>query len=162
MLSNPELPENFYSLAPQSRLPGFSVIDGTVHNFSRWQEDHSEVLIDFQELGMMAYSLKPLEVAPHSADQLLPPWLEYVRSNELWGPQGKWTRFHERLQRIFETHKLLQNSETGFYSLTLNAEKLEKFGIFGTKTPTSYDLNLSWTFSLSDLEKIEKIVPQEF
>lgn len=163
----PALPSGFlvfsHAQTAKEALPELSLLDGTVHNFSEFHKKPREVLIDFHDLGVIAYTFQ--KIIPSSqgvSDHLLPPWLDYVRSNELWGPQGKWTRFHQRLIDLFENHQLLLNGSLGQYSLKTTAKKLENFGIVGTDLKSSYDLHLSWTFSLSDLEKIETIIVREF
>src|SRR5690606_1389070 len=66
----------------------------------------SSALIDFEDLGSVLLSRSPLEGQKGNElhDFIMPLWLNYALSPELWGPQGKWTRFHERLLNIFNQH----------------------------------------------------------
>lgn len=98
---------------------------------------------------------------PHQ--HTLPPFLEYALSAELWGTQGKWTRFHERLHTLFDKYKLLNAPDLpGRYPLKEVAQKLERRGIKGTLDGGSFVLTMPWTFPLTALNKLEAVVQEEF
>lgn len=122
-------------------------------------------LFDFPPFGAFILSCKPLrELSIEGLHQyLIPPFLGYALSAELWGNQGKWPRFHERLHTLFVTYNLLKRADKpGLYPLIPEAQKLEQHGILGTMEDDCYVLTLPWTFPLSALEKLEVIIPQEF
>lgn len=90
-------------------------------------------------------------------------WLNYALSPELWGPAGKWTRFHQKLTDLFEKFNLLEApSEIGFYRLKSKAKLIEKYGFKGDDLGDCYQIILPWDFSLSSLNKLEEIITQEF
>ncbi len=122
-------------------------------------------LFDFSPYGAFVLSRQPIEanatVAIHKF--VIPPFLSYALSPELWGPHGKWVRFHERLHTLFEKYHLLKGDDyPGFYPLRPEAQSLERFDIQGTRQEDSYTLTLPWTFPLSALEKLEAIISQEY
>lgn len=122
-------------------------------------------LFDFMPFGAFILSRNPLnELSSKGLHQtLIPPFLGYALSDELWGNQGKWTRFHERLHTLFVKYKLLKKADKpGRYPLLAEAQKLEKHGILGSLEDECYVLTLPWTFPLSALEKLEAIISQEF
>lgn len=124
-----------------------------------------EALIDFEELGAVFLSRQELNSIRGSSlhDHLLPLWLSYALSPELWGPVGKWTRFHDRMTQLFSEYNLLNGRPSlGYYSLNSKAEKLEASGFPGTRLEKEYLLVLPWTFSLHDLDKLEAVIRQEF
>jgi len=128
-------------------------------------ENHSEAIIDFPPLGTVVLSRNKLEsdVQNKLPEHLLPIWLSYALSPELWGPQGKWTRFHERIRELLSEKALLKGeSFPGYYPLIERAKCLEDFGFAGTLLEKSYVLVLPWTFSLSALNKLEETIRQEF
>jgi hypothetical protein len=125
---------------------------------------HSAI-IDFPPLGTLVLSRDKLiskkknEIAHH----LLPIWANYALSPELWGEEGKWIRFHSRLQKLFTEYNLLQeNASIGYYPLKCDGKIIEKNGFLGSYINDSFVLVLPWTFSLSALEKLEAIIRQEF
>jgi hypothetical protein len=125
----------------------------------------SLALIEFDSLGVVILSKTELHLKLQTGIHqcLIPIWLNYAMSTELWGPQGKWTRFHQRLHDLFEKYKLLKDqSLPGFYPLDLRAQKLEKFGFHGTTDKDTYTLTLPWTFPLSALVQLENVISQEF
>lgn len=125
----------------------------------------TRALIDFEELGSVLLSKSQLESKPGSQlhDLLLPLWLNYALSPELWGPQGKWTRFHERLMNLFDQYNLLDGKASlGYYPLQSKAEKLANLGFKGTCLEKSFLLVTPWSFSLTELNKLEAIIRQEF
>lgn len=124
-----------------------------------------EAIIDFQSLGSvyLAPFGKEWERGGEQHDHLLPLWLNYALSPDLWGPVGKWTRFHERLMNLFNQHNLLDGKASlGYYPLKEEAKKLESMGLQGTLLNKGFLLVLPWTFSLTDLNKLEAFVEQEF
>ena len=136
----------------------------TVHQFL--VNGHETALIDFLEFGAVVVSKSPLPAAkstPGVHHGTLPHWLSYVLGQELWGPLGKWTRFHQRIEKLLDNHQLLEGTSTvGYYPLKLKAEKLATHGLKGTSIDKAYVLVLPWSFSLSALNKLEAIIQQEF
>lgn len=126
--------------------------------------DHAEAIIYFKDLGTIVLSKSELSATPlpRLFWHTLPLWMNYALSPELWGTQGKWTRFHQRLEKLFNEKNLLISSTTGYYSLKSEAAKLRQHGFHGTDVDKTYVLVLPWTFPLSALEKLEEIVRQEF
>ena len=92
----------------------------------------------------------------------LPVALDYVFSPDLWASHGKWSLFHDRLKKAFENADLLLKANPGFYSLNRKALCLKDYGISGDESDSHFDLTLPWTFSLSDLVKLESLLKQEF
>lgn len=128
------------------------------------ESGESDAIVYFRELGTIVLSKNeiPYRPEPKLYWHTLPLWTIYALSPELWGPQGKWTRFHDRLEKLFTEKNLLINSTTGYYSLKSGSSKLREHGFHGTEVDKTYVLVLPWTFPLSALEKLEKIVRQEF
>jgi hypothetical protein len=134
-----------------------------VGQFRESTED--KAIIDFASLG--AVLLSKSEIQSNKTNDLwwheLPLWLSYALSPELWGPQGKWTRFHDRLINIFTEKSLLDvPSSPGYYTLKGEASILKEQGFSGTRLDKSYVIVLPWTFSLTSLERLEKVIRQEF
>ncbi len=142
------------------------VFEGRPWSFFKFLHgQYHEAIIDFPPLGTIVLSKKELPSAnTHKLQKiLLPLWMNYALSPELWGPQGKWTRFHARLHQIFKEHNLLNGEDSlGYYPLNEKASLLESLGFKGTNLEKSYVLVLPWTFSLAALEKLEEIIRQEF
>jgi hypothetical protein len=128
------------------------------------EDNHQEAIIYFKELGTIVLSKRTLITNPKAELywHTLPVWMNYALSPELWGAQGKWTRFHERLEKVFKEKNILVRSSTGYYSLKSVAEKLKDHGFHGTEVDKTYVLVLPWTFPLTALEKLEQIIRQEF
>lgn len=129
------------------------------------QGQFESAIIDFPPLGTVVISHNELppekEIGLHH--HLLSPWLSYALSPELWGAQGKWTLFHARLHQTLKEHNLLDGADSvGYYPLKEQARALESLGFQGTNLEKSYVLVLPWTFSLTELEKLEAIIRQEF
>jgi hypothetical protein len=123
----------------------------------------SEAIIDFDNLGAVVLSKNELPAGSrHSVTHhVLSTWLSYALSPELWGPVGKWTRFHSRLHELFQKHDLLATEDSpGYYPLKSKAQKLSDFGFQGTNLDKMYLLVLPWTFSLTALEKLEERVQE--
>jgi hypothetical protein len=123
-----------------------------------------EAIIDFKELGTIVLSKKTLN--PFQSTELhhfiLPQWIDYALSSELWGPQGKWIVFHQRLHNLFSELNLLESTDSvGFYPLHQKLCKLDSLGFKGTINRDNYLLVLPWCFSLSALNKLEKVIRQE-
>ncbi len=119
-----------------------------------------DAAFNFDQLGFV-YLSRNVDLGC-AEDGKLREWLNYALSPELWGPEGKWTRFHERLHNLLEKHKLLEGSSLpGHYPLKLNARSWEKLPIQGDLTSDSYNLVLPWTFSLTDLKKVESLLNGE-
>jgi hypothetical protein len=127
--------------------------------------EEQRAIIDFDPFGAVMLS-RQNEHFPRGKelhDSLLPIWLNYALSSEIWGPQGKWQRFHDRLMKTFNAYNLLDTGPTlGYYPLKSIAEKLETKGFLGTRLEKSYLLVLPWTFSLTALNKLEDVIRQEF
>lgn len=115
-------------------------------------------IVHFPPLGFAILGQDPLK--KRGDDQVLPFFIQYALSEELWGEEGKWTRFHERLKKLFETKNVLKkNSIPGHYVLDDSMKKpLEDAGYIGTNFEKDYLIVLPWTFSLSDLENFERII----
>lgn len=125
----------------------------------------TEAIINFAPIGAVLLSKNALPPNKKSElhEKLLPLWLHYALSPELWGSQGKWTRFDSRLKELLKSKKLIKSEgSAGYYELTREAQKLETHGFKGTSLDQSYLLVLSWTFSLTSLEKLESAILQEF
>lgn len=135
----------------------------TVYQFLESHQD--QAIIDFPPLGTIVLSRNKLNAQNENASYqyLLSLWSNYALSPELWGTQGKWPRFHAKLHKIFSDHHLLESEPTiGHYPLIDKASRLEALGFVGSRLETSYLIVLPWTFSLAALEKLEKIILQEF
>lgn len=134
-----------------------------IHQFMN--STKKEGFIHFKEYGTAYFSReKNLFDQGHQLhDFVLPLWLSYALSPELWGPQGKWTRFHQRIHQLFVDHDLLEDSDfPGYYPLKDKAKKLEHLGFKGSILQKTYLLVLPWSFSLSSLNKLESAIRQEF
>lgn len=122
-------------------------------------------LIDFAPIGAALLSKDKIE-APRVTglhEKLIPVWLSYALSPELWGENGKWTRFHSRLHQLFKEKGLLIGDDfPGYYPLKEETESLAKAGFQGTKLENSYLLVLPWSFSLTALQKLEEVIREEF
>ena len=122
----------------------------------------SSALIHFEGLGSI-YLSKTESFAPVFAPALhhytLPIYMDYALSEELWGPAGKWVRFHERLHTLFTNSGLLLDQDfPGFYPLKKEATWLEKSGFLGQHTPEGFVLIMTWDFPLSGLVELEKVL----
>lgn len=145
--------------------PHTDILKGHVWVFADLSKvSHDPVLVDFESLGVAALSHNKLPASTVGLHQhLLPIWLNYATSPDLWSSYGKWPRFHERLVNIFKSRNLLQPDSTlGKYKLNPSTQKLEKFGFKGSLEDGSYTLILPWTFPLTALKDLETIVLQEF
>ncbi len=163
--AHPEWKAAFYKNSVEARTyhPDFKFMGiGTVRVFSEiLSHRYTPSLFEFPPLGTVALTHNSIEQGKSSGSHLatLPIWLTYAMSPELWGPVGKWTRFHERLHTLFEKYQLLNGKDfPGFYPLKLEAKWLEGHGFKGSLTKDHFILNLNWTFPLSALEKIETVI----
>lgn len=140
--------------------------DGRPWNIYQFLEGKfNEAIIHFPPLGSVVLSKNdlPSQTGNGLHQHVLPGWVTYALSPELWGPVGKWTRFHSRLHQILKDYKLLDGEDSvGYYPLISEAESLEEFGFLGTKLEKSFVLVLPWDFSLSELKKLEETIRQEF
>ena len=128
------------------------------------QDKPLEAILSFDQLGCVMLTqnkmLMSTTMGLHQAT--LPLILNYVFSQDLWAAHGKWTLFHQRLQKAFENAGLLLDSQTGLYSLNKKAIKLKEFGFLGNENGNQFNLTIPWTFPLSELVKLETLLKQEF
>lgn len=129
----------------------------------RLQEQKPDcAIIDFRELGAVYLSRETMAKTslPHALHHyLLSQWLDYALSAELWGPYGKWVRFHGRLHTLFTKYGLLNGKDIpGYYPLKMQAHWLSHFGFNGKLDNNSFDLTLPWDFPLSGLVALEKVL----
>jgi hypothetical protein len=167
-----ELPGWFYDCFPdseaaKSKYPEINLsFTGRPWSFHEFLSgNHSAAIIDFPPLGTIVLSRKVMDSNPDSASHhhLLPLWIHYALSPELWASDGKWPRFHTRLIDLFQKSQLLKEKNyVGYYALDGRAARLADKGFLGTNLEKSYVLVLPWTFSLADLEKLEQTIQQEF
>jgi hypothetical protein len=154
-------------LDAQNKFPGLRVYGGFPKDiFTLLKDDPEECLIDFDTLGTVHFSKTQQSSSETKGlqlhDYVLPCWLDYALSPELWGPNGKWTRFHERLHTLFTNNGLfIKQDSPGYYPLHKNCDWLIQEGFLGKKTNESFELILGWDFPLSGLIKLEKIFEQE-
>lgn len=151
----------------QAKYPGITVkINGKPSDIFKFiKAGYEDAIVDFQPVGAIVLSRKMLHIEFKNMVHWheLPIWFNYALSPELWGPQGKWIRFHERLRKLFIEHNLLKTSDTpGLYVLEESAKIIERHGFQGTILDGCYTLSLPWTFPLSGLNKLEKVIQQEF
>jgi hypothetical protein len=120
----------------------------------------SDMFLDFDQLGCVSLSHEASgERLPISK---MGRWLDYALSPELWGTEGKWNRFHERLHKLFENQNLLEGIDLpGYYPLKSDACSWEKLPLQGDHQNGVFALILPWTFSLTDLRKLESLVNEE-
>jgi hypothetical protein len=135
----------------------------TIFQFRESNEE--KAIVDFPSLGAVLLSKK--EIQGSKTNELwwhqLPLWISYALGPELWGAQGKWTRFHERLHGLLNEKNLLDGpSSPGYYTLKGKASILKDYGFEGTSLDKSYLIVLPWTFSLTSLERLEKLIRQEY
>lgn len=155
------------SRSAESKYPNIqNKFIGTPTSMFQFLKDaRTEAMIDFSPLGTVVLSKSPLqtEFKNELQERTLPLWLHYALSPELWGEQGKWTRFHSRLHTLLKGKGLLSGEDyPGHYPLQKTAKKLESFGFYGSDLEKAYVLVLPWSFPLTALEKLEKCIQQEF
>ena len=128
-----------------------------IYRFLSGMED---IDLDFEQLGCVRISRK-LEDQKQT-DEIMARWLNYALSPELWGTEGKWPRFHDRLLKLFEKYNLLQGTPLpGYYPLKSEARSWEKMPFRGDFAGGTYTLVLPWTFSLTDLKNLESMLNEE-
>lgn len=133
---------------------------GHPHAIYQFLTGNQDVFLDFDQLGLVRLSRKQPSAPPENSQ--IARWLDYALSPELWGPDGKWTRFHEQLHKLFENHNLLERfSVPGYYPLKSNARLWEKYPLKGDLSENTFALVLPWTFSLTDLRKLESFFNEE-
>ncbi len=143
--------------------PSLNIVKSTPFDVS--QSHGKNCIIDFGIWGSAVISNSSLNMKSSMGlhQYFLPYFIEYIFSPELWAINGKWPTFHSRLTILFQDHSLLDSSPgPGFYKLNLQARKLESLGVQGHVTETTFDLIMPWTFSLTELKKLEQIITQEF
>lgn len=115
-----------------------------------------DAFFDFPPLGQVLFSKNPPESQNLPRSGKLEAWINYALSPELWGPQGKWMRFHQRLHTLF-AHNLLLNGKDfpGFYPVKADACDWEALSIKGDLKGNTLELTIPWAFPLSALEKLE-------
>lgn len=154
---------SFASLgAALQAYPQYKVVKGTPVAIHHWLElKTANIIIDFSPIGFLVLHQNPIETARKnlSLDHQISSWFNYATSIELWGPQGKWTRFHERLLKLFnQYHLLVEQSYPGFYRLDPKLNWISSHGFVGEIHSDELQLTLPWDFSLSALKKLEKII----
>lgn len=144
----------------QKQFPDAIIRRGHPKEIYKYLKGNEDVAFDFDQLGCVFVSRNSTQDLSENPGMRL--WLNYALSPELWGPEGKWTRFHERLHKLLEKHKLLEGSALpGYYPLKIQARSWETLPIEGDRTESSFALVLPWTFSLTDLKKIESLLIEE-
>jgi hypothetical protein len=146
---------------PFIHLPQFGGWPKDIFNFLKISPQ--EAVLHFEELGPvhLSRSLSPQskEEASTLQDFLIPVWLDYALSPELWGQSGKWTRFHEQFHTLFEKFGLLiEEDSPGYYPLEPRASFLEEEGFLGRKTENAFLFIPGWDFPLSGLKKLEEVL----
>lgn len=154
-------------LEAEASFPKVSSFGGFPKDISLFlAQNVDEAILHFGDLGS-AYLTKcqPQHTISKDLelhDYLISVWLNYALSPELWGPTGKWTRFHERLHTLFAHYGLLIGDDfPGYYRLKTEASWLIEEGFLGKKTESDFQLILTWDFPLSGLIKIEKVLARE-
>jgi hypothetical protein len=124
------------------------------------QEKPEEALFEFSPLGFCFFSKKKSYPQKAQRESLaLFAWVHYALSPELWGSQGKWVRFHQRLHTLFSEKNLLQGPDyTGHYPLKKTIMNFESQGLLGDESGDAIVLTIPWSFSLSSLQKLEQML----
>lgn len=150
----------------KSHFPDAQIFGGHPHDFASFLGQAPQVaLIDFSPLGVVYLSKQelPAQTGTETHLHLLPLWLRYASSNDLWGEVGKWTRFHSELHQLFKDKNLLISEDhPGYYPLKKELKAIEAFGFQGSELDQTYLLVLPWSFSLTALKKLVKVIQQEF
>lgn len=142
------------------KYPQADIKRGHPKEIYRFLSGNVELFLDFDQLGCVFLSPSPTGEARKICR--MGRWLDYALSPELWGPEGKWTRFHERLHKLFERNNLLEGADTpGYYPLRPDSRSWDNFPFQGDRQNDVYRLILPWTFSLTDLGKLESLVNEE-
>ena len=144
------------------RIPSEArVFSGFPYEIARFLKDGQDAVLDFKHLGQVFLTKNEVPTPDKSElkHHLIPLWLDYALSAELWGSAGKWTRFHERLHTLFENNSLLIGKDlAGYYPLKKEAQWLGTNGFRGKLTQNQFDLILPWDFPLSGLVELEKVL----
>ncbi len=149
------LQEAQYSFEPVPQTP--SVRKGRPVEIHRFLTGMNDIELDFEQLGCVRISRKIHE--QNQNDEKMARWLNYALSPELWGTEGKWPRFHERLMSLFEKYNLLDGPALpGYYPLKSDARSWEEMPFQGDLSGSTFSLLLPWAFSLSDLKKLESLL----
>lgn len=148
--------------AEEEALPVLPLQRGTPAGiYSFLQELPAQALFDFAPLGKVHFHQgEPRESGTNMGK--LQAWLRYALSPELWGPQGKWTRFHQRLHTLFgQNHLLKSENIPGRYILSPDQLDWEKLGIRGDLIQGGLlELTIPWHFPLSALNKLEDLIKE--
>ena len=133
----------------------------TVGQFLTGQDP--EILLDFFPLGLVLLSNhRNFKFPPSVYQAALANWMDYALSPELWGSNGKWIRFHQRLHTLFTNNHLLNGIDIpGLYPLAAKKIDWQKFSIKGDLRGENLELTIPWTFPLSALEDLERQLRQE-
>ncbi len=150
----------------REHYPGIQCFGG--HPYNIWQFINSvpdNALLDCGEYGAVYLSKTEEFSSPETPEIhhfIVPLWLDYALSEELWGPQGKWTRFHKRFHTLFENNSLLiEQDNPGYYPLGPKASFLKGHGYKGLESASSFVLVPQWDFPLSALIRLEKLLSRE-
>lgn len=167
-----ELPENIVQKTPyhfqefsgaaelKKAFPEADLRRGHPREIHRFLSGSEGVFLDFDQLGCVYLSRESNDEERPVTRMAL--WLNYALSPELWGTEGKWTRFHERLHKLFEKQNLLEGiALPGYYPLKPQARSWSSLNISGDLSDAVFALVLPWTFSLSDLRKLESLLNEE-
>lgn len=162
-----EFHTEFYSSPEEARKahPLVPVYPGHPHRVADFlSEVVTETSLDFG-FGVAFFSRKHLEHKTQANELFvheLSAWLNYALSPELWGPEGKWTRFHNRLMTLCEKNKILNGEcKIGLYPLKSGAREWKKIQLEGNLVNETLILTLPWTFSLTALETLENLIGEE-
>lgn len=145
--------------------PTANIYAGRPCDYFQFQQQRPQTaLIDFSPLGVVYFSKEPLSEQQGTSPylHLLPLWLRYASSDDLWSPHGKWMRFHAELEQVLKEKNLLASDHwPGYYPLKKEAKKLEALNFKGSELEHFYLFVLPWSFSLSALKQLIKVIQQE-
>jgi len=164
----PPLPETFFGFhwetsssleEAQKKYPALKVSKGKPCDLHRWMHSKTPMIFDFTPLGILVLEVSLPCKNPDLLDHSMAVWFNYATSIELWGPQGKWNRFHERLLVLFNRHNLLvEQSYPGFYRLDPKTNWISSHGFVGDLLPNELQITFPWDFPLSAIVKLEKLI----
>lgn len=147
----------------RQNFPQLDVYSGHPKDVYKWMQNKSPAIFNFSPLGILVLSDAQYERKLTPSDHAMALWFNYATSMELWGPQGKWTRFHERLQALFNRYNLLvEQSGPGFYRLDPQVSWIRSHGFVGDLSSHELQLTLPWDFPLSALVKLEKLILEKY
>ncbi|MFL5783379.1 MAG: hypothetical protein ACJ76H_02145 [Bacteriovoracaceae bacterium] len=152
---------HFRFFKDKADLPaGVNLLRGHPASVYQFLVGTDDIYLDFDQLGVAHLSRSTM--VDENQDLRMRLWLDYALSPELWGPEGKWATFHDRLHKLFEKHNLLDRPPVpGYYPLKSEARSWEKYPLRGDRKEGSFDLVLPWTFSLTDLQRLEELINEE-